>query len=152
MHRSEIGKACLAMSFLICVSMMTTNVDRFMHSECGFQCGYLLEQPQIFNPMDYILRRMSSKHNYIVNVEMFLDIAIFVLMSLYCLICIFFSMVKIGINFFTYEMFKVKRRETLPQALSIGSVLIIFMMFSFSMQVQTIAPVYTMFGDQRVDN
>lgn len=105
----------------------------------------------MFNPLDYLLRRLSSKHDYFVNIEMYLDIALFVLMSLYCIVCIFFSFVKIGINFFTYEIYKIKRRETLPQALSIGSVLIILMMISFSMQVMTIAPIYTMFGDQRVD-
>lgn len=82
---------------------------------------------------------------------MYLDIFLFVLMSLYCIVCIFFSFVKVGINFFTYEIYKVKRRETLPQALSFASVLIILMMFAFSMQVMTIAPLYTMFGDQRVD-
>lgn len=95
-------------------SMLITNLDRFMHSECGFQCGYLLETPQYFNPLDYLLRRLSSKHDFIVNVEMFLDIALFVLMTIYCLICIYFSIVKIGINFFSYEIFKVKRRETSP--------------------------------------
>lgn len=113
-HRIEIGKACLATSFLISGSMLITNVDRFLHSECGFQCGYLLDEPTIFNPLDYLLRRLSSKHNYIINVELYLDIALFFLMSLYCIVCIFFSFVKIGINLFTYEIYKVKRRETLP--------------------------------------
>ena len=150
-HRIEIGKACLATSFVISGSMIITNVDRFMHSECGFQCGYLLDEPQIFNPIDYLLRRLSSKHNYIIKMEMFLDIALFLIMSLYCIVCIYFSFVKIGINLFTYEMYKVKRRETLPQALSFTSVLIMLMMMAFSMQVMTIAPIYTMFGDQRVD-
>jgi len=131
--------------------MLITNLDRLLHSECGLECGYLLETPQYFNPVDYILRRLSSKHDYIINVEMFLDIVLFVLMTIYCLICVFFSIVKIGINLFSYELHKVKRRETLPQALSITSVLVIFMMFAFSMQVMTIAPLYTMFGDQRVD-
>lgn len=93
----------------------------------------MLDEPKIFNPLDYLLRRLSSKHDYLVNIEMYLDIALFVLMSLYCIVCIFFSFVKIGINFFTYEIYKVKRRETLPQALSVSSVLIILMMIAFSM-------------------
>jgi len=83
--------------------------------------------------------------------EMFLDIFLFILMSLYCVICIFFSIVRIGLNFFSYEIYRVKRRATLPQALSITSLLVIFMIFALSMQFMTIAPLYTMFGDQRVD-
>lgn len=147
MHRMEIGQGCLALSCIIACSMFITNLDRLLHSECGFKCGYFLESPQIFNPLDYLLRRLSSKHNYIINMEMFLDILLFVLITLYCVICIFWSIVKIGINFFTYEIYKVKRRETIPQALSITSVLVIFMMFAFSLQVMTMAPLYTMFGD-----
>lgn len=134
--------------------MFITNLDRLLHSECGFQCGYILETPKFFNPLDFIFRRLSSKHNYIINMEMFLDILLFIIMTTYCLICIFFSIVKIGINFFSFggsEQFKIKRRQTLPQAMSIASLLVIFMMFAFSMQVMTIAPQYTMFGDQRVD-
>ena len=150
-HRIEVGKACLGMSILICASVAITNIDRFMNSECGFQCGYLLEAPKIFNPIDYMLRRLSSKHDYFVDIELYLDIIFFVLMSFYLLACIFFSIVKIGINFFTYEIYKVKRRSTIPQALSIGSMLVVLMIFAFSMQVMTIAPIYTMFGDQRVD-
>lgn len=82
---------------------------------------------------------------------MFLDITLFIIMALYCLICVFFSFVKIGINFFGYEMYKVKRRDSQPQALSFASILVIFMMFAFTMQIMTIAPLYTMFGDQRID-
>merc|ERR1719329_155147 len=126
--------------------------DRYMNSECGFKCGYLLENPvQYFNPLDHLLRRLSSKHEFIINMDLFLDTILFMLISVYCLICIFYSICKIGINFFSYEIFKVKRRETLPQALSITSVLVVLMMFAFSMQIMTIAPKYTMFGDQRVD-
>lgn len=136
---------------MIVYSLFISNLDRFLHSECGFSCGYLLETPQFFNPLDYILRRLSSKHNYIINIEMFLDIILFVFITIYCLVCIFFSMVKIGINLFSYEIYRVKRRETLPQALSIASVLVILMMFAFSMQIMNTAPLYTMFGDQRVD-
>lgn len=133
------------------LGMVITNTDRFLHSECGFACGYLLETPHFFNPLDWFLRRLSSKHNYIIRMELFLDIILFVLMSVYVVICVYWSIVKIGINFFTYELYRVKRRETLPQALSIFSVLVMFMMFAYTMQVMTVVPMYTMFGDQRVD-
>jgi LMBR1 domain-containing protein 1 len=150
-NRVDIGKVCLAFSCLVVYSLFISNLDRFLHSECGFACGYLLETPQFFNPLDYILRRLSSKHDYIINMEMFLDILVFLFITIYCLICIYFSIVKIGINFFSVEIYRVRRRETLPQALSITSVLVILMMFAYTMQIMNTAPLYTMFGDQRVD-
>ena len=58
---------------------------------------------------------------------------------------------KIGINFFSLEIYRLRRRDTLPQALSVVSILVILMMFAFSMQLMSIAPRYVTFGDQRVD-
>ena len=37
----------------------------------------------------------------------------------------------------------------MPQALSIVSILMILMMFAFSMQLMSIAPMYVTFGDQK---
>lgn len=113
-HRIDIGKGCLVASCLICGSMLISLVERFINSDCGFTCGYMLDYPMWFHPLDYLFRRLSSKHNYIIKVELFLDIILFALMSLYCIVCIFFSFVKIGINLFTYEVYKIKRRETMP--------------------------------------
>lgn len=140
------------MSSLIVGSLFIYNLDRYLHSECGFKCGYLLENPKFFNPLDYLLRRLSSKHNYIINMELFLDVILYVVMVTYCLICIFYSIVKMGVHFFEFsESIYVKRRETLPQAMSIVSLLVIFMMFAFSyLLVLSIAPLYFTFGDQRL--
>lgn len=61
--RVAIGVACLTLTLLIVYSMFITNLDRLLNSECGFNCGYLLEQtPSYFNPLDYILLRLSSHH------------------------------------------------------------------------------------------
>lgn len=61
--RVAIGFACLTISLLIIYSMIITNIDRMLNSECGFNCGYLLEkEPSFFNPLDYILLRLSSHH------------------------------------------------------------------------------------------
>ena len=38
----------------------------------------------------------------------------------------------------------------MPQALSIVSILVILMMFAFSMQLMSIAPTYVTFGDQKL--
>lgn len=38
----------------------------------------------------------------------------------------------------------------MPQALSVVSILVILMMFAFSMQLMSIAPTYVTFGDQKL--
>jgi LMBR1 domain-containing protein 1 len=61
--RVAIGIASLSMSLLIIYSMLVNNLDRLINSECGFKCGYLLDKsPSFFNPMDYLLRILSSHH------------------------------------------------------------------------------------------
>ena len=68
---------------------------------------------------------------------------------MYTFICILYGVVKIGLAFISDEFHKIKRRETFPQALSIMAVLVILMMFAFSMQLMSIAPTYLTFGDQK---
>mmetsp|Transcript_1409 Transcript_1409/g.2475 ORF Transcript_1409/g.2475 Transcript_1409/m.2475 type:complete len:176 (+) Transcript_1409:1243-1770(+) len=41
--RVAIGVCLLGLSLLIIYSMLVNNLDRLLHSECGFQCGYLLD-------------------------------------------------------------------------------------------------------------
>ena len=76
---------------------------------------------------------------------------LFATILIYTFICILFGIVKIGINFFGLEIYRLKKRDTLPQALSVVSILVILMMFAFSMQLMSIAPMYVTFGDQRVN-
>jgi LMBR1 domain-containing protein 1 len=80
---------------------------------------------------------------------MFLDTTFFALMLLYTFISVLFGIVKIGINVFTFEIYRIRKRDTMPQALSIVAMLVILMMFAFSMQLMSIAPSYVTFGDQR---
>jgi len=132
--RVVIGVCCLIMSFLIMYSMLVNNVDRLLNSECGFKCGYLLDKsPGYFNPLDSLLRVLSNHHENFYSIQLFLDTIFFALILLYTFICILYGIVKIGINFFSLEIYKIRRRDTMPQALSIVSILVILMMFAFSM-------------------
>jgi LMBR1 domain-containing protein 1 len=153
--RWAIGVTCLTMSLLIVYSMLVNNIDRLMNSECGWKCGYMLDQtPTMFNPLDWVLRILSTHHERFYNIQLFMDTAFFGVILLYTFICILYGIIKIGINFFSFEIYKIRRRDTMPQALSIVSILVILMMFAFSMQLMCIAPMYVTFGDQMqsVDN
>ena len=113
--RVAIGVFCLKMSLLIVYSMMITNIDRFINSECGFKCGYLLEQsPRYFNPLDSLLKFLSNHHENFYSVQLFLDTTFFTVILLYTFICILYGIVKIGINFFSLEIYRIRRRDTMP--------------------------------------
>lgn len=128
--------------------MLITNIDRLINSECGYKCGYLMDKsPSYFNPVDWLLRVLSSHKEKVYSVQLFLDTVLFATMLLYTFICILYGIIKIGINFFSFQIFRIRRRDTMPQALSIVSILVILMMFAFSMQLMSIAPVYVTFGD-----
>lgn len=132
--RWAIGICCLSISLLIIYSMLVNNVDRLLNSECGYKCGYMLDkEPVFFNPLDFILRKLSSHHERFYNIQLFLDTFFFALILFYTFICMLYGIIKIGINFFGLELYKIRRRDTLPQALSVVSILIILMMFAFSM-------------------
>jgi len=148
--RVAIGIFCFKISLLIVYSMLITNIDRLFNSECGYKCGYLLEKsPSFFNPLDWTLKMLSNHHENFYSVQLFLDTTFFAIILLYTFICILYGIVKIGINFFSFEIFRIRRRDTMPQALSIVSILMILMMFAFSMQLMSIAPMYVTFGDQK---
>jgi LMBR1 domain-containing protein 1 len=132
--------------------MFINNLDRLLNSNCGFTCGYIMDNsPSYFNPLDSLLQLLSARHESFYNIQLFLDTVLFVIILLYTFICILYGIVKIGINFFSLEIYRLRRRDTMPQALSIVSILVILMMFAFSMQLMSIAPMYVTFGDQRVN-
>jgi len=131
--------------------MLVNNIDRLVNSNCGFSCGYIMDgSPTYFNPLDALLQALSAHREHFYGIQLFLDTIFFSALLLYTFVCILYGIVKIGINFFSLEIYRIKRRDTMPQALSIVSILVILMMFAFSMQLMSIAPTYVTFGDQRV--
>jgi len=45
---------------------------------------------------------------------MFLDTALFATMLLYTFICILYGIVQIGVKFFYLELYRLKKRDTMP--------------------------------------
>jgi LMBR1 domain-containing protein 1 len=45
---------------ILLVSMVLTNIDKLLNSECGFSCGYVLTNPKRWNPLDALLVVISK--------------------------------------------------------------------------------------------
>jgi LMBR1 domain-containing protein 1 len=105
--------------------MLVTNIDKFFNSRCGFTCGYMLDTNTVyFNPLDWLLQTLSFHHTHngsvneqsdrFYSIQLFLDTILFAIILIYTFICILYGIIKIGINFFSLEIYRIKRRDTMP--------------------------------------
>lgn len=92
--RVIIGVACLIISLLIFISLLTTSLDRLLHSKCGLDCGYVLDDMNYTNYLDYLLL-YSSKFFH-------LDHLIFAIINIYVFFCSIYGFVKLGVKFFIF--------------------------------------------------
>lgn len=149
--RVAIGVFCLCISLLLIYSLLVNNLERLFDSDCGAKCGFILtKSPTYFNPLDAILLRLSSHHEKWFDFHCSLDTTLFAILLIYVFICVIYGLVRIGIGFLSPTESRIRRRDSSPQSLSILSGLVILMMFAFSMQLMSMAPVYLTFGDQRL--
>eukprot|EP00347_Sterkiella_histriomuscorum_P022538 403338112 len=142
--RIVMGVFCLCLSLLIVASIVVANLDKFIHSKCGFSCGYFIEEFSLFNPLDWLLVHLSRLFP--------LDLILIGIILFYVFISCLFGIVRLGIRTFWLNTFHIKKRDTSAQALTLASFFIILMVFAFSMQLLTIAPQYTTFGSQKLKN
>lgn len=94
--RVIIGVALLVLSILILISLLTTSLDRLLHSKCGLNCGYVLDDMNYNNYMDVLLL-LSSKYFH-------LDYLLFALINIYVLICSIYGFVKLGVKFLIFNV------------------------------------------------
>ena len=53
--RIALGITSLIASLLLVFSLAISNTDRLLHSECGLACGFQLDSPVLYNPLDHFL-------------------------------------------------------------------------------------------------
>lgn len=155
--RVAIGITCLVMSSLLYLSILTTTFERVMKSSCGLNCGFLLERHTYFNFLDSLLVQLSAHFKSIFGIGLYLDKVCFVILMLYLQICALFGIVKfgihgyLGINFEGRDqsyLFKLKKRNSYPQALTLTVTFMTLMLFSIHMQMSHFLPQYITFGHQ----
>lgn len=100
--RFIIGVVFLIFSLLIFVSLLVTSLDRLLHSKCGLNCGYVLDDMNYTNYLDFFLLHSSNYFH--------IDLLIFAIINIYVFICSIYGFVKLGVKFFifTVRIFKLK--------------------------------------------
>jgi LMBR1 domain-containing protein 1 len=94
--RLFIGIIFLILSLLIFISLLTTSIDRLLHSKCGLDCGYVLDDMNYTNYLDFFLL-YSSKYFHS-------DLLIFAVINIYVFICSIYGFVKLGVKFFLFTV------------------------------------------------
>lgn len=140
--RWAIGISMMCMSLLVVVSLLLTLIDRLVHSDCGWSCGYTLKERRIFNPADEIFLRLSE----VFPVD-FMVLGVFVL---YIFTASVFGIVCLGIRVLCFSMYELRTRKSMPQALLVLCNVMAYILLALCMALLTIAPNYTAFGSQTV--
>jgi LMBR1 domain-containing protein 1 len=139
--RVIIGMVFLTLSIFIFLALFTTSLDRLLHSKCGWNCGYVLDDRNYTNYLDFFLLE-SSRYFH-------LDYMLFAMINIYVYICSVYGFVRLGVKFFFITWFEIKKGSTSPQGLLIMSFIILMMILSFMNEMLTLAPQYSTFGTQK---
>lgn len=98
--RVIIGVSFLLITLFIFVSLLVTSLDRLLHSKCGLNCGYVLDDMNFTNYLDLLLL-YSSKYLH-------LDYLLFAIINIYVFMCSIYGFVKLGVKFFFFTVNIIK--------------------------------------------
>eukprot|EP00753_Platysulcus_tardus_P010815 PLAT3072.1.p1 GENE.PLAT3072.1~~PLAT3072.1.p1 ORF type:complete len:536 (+),score=246.98 PLAT3072.1:26-1633(+) len=138
--RVLLGMALMVVSLLLASSMLMNLADKAAHSVCGADCGYVLTKPTYFNPTDELLTALSGYFP--------MDVVCLAAITLYVFACSLYGVTSIGLRVLCVPLYRIKRRATASQALLLMGAVMMFVIQVQSMELLTLAPQYTTFGDQ----
>lgn len=73
---------------------LSGSVDKIKNSICGHRCGYILSNPQVFNPLNYIFIQASKAYP--------IDYVFMIILILYFFISTVVGVIFVGIRFLWY--------------------------------------------------
>jgi LMBR1 domain-containing protein 1 len=136
-----IGVILLLATILVLTSLIITQIDRAIYSECKIWCGFVLNKVHPWNPLDRVLTYSSI----VFPVD-------YVLFGLFIGLIMLGSVVglsNIGIRFLFIKLYKIKYRRTMPQGLLTACIFLMFIITVFSFMLLSFAPQYSTFGSQK---
>jgi len=136
-----MGLLLLATTLVIIASIFLTTVDKIASSLCGSQCGYIINNRDLFNPVNYVFMKLSSIFP--------LDYIFMVSLILYFFLSTMTGLVHIGIRFLWVTLFRIKKGSTAPQGLLVSAILLTLSLLALNYTMTTtVAPQYAHFGSQ----
>jgi len=125
------------------VSMVLSQVDTLINSECGIHCGYINDRPELPNPLEMFLIILAPYFP--------LDAAVVALIVFFFFGATINGLRQIGIRFFWKKVADIKGHKTEPSTIVLLSMLTSFAMLFMTQQLLTMAPGYFSYGSQKYD-
>ncbi|KAF9971963.1 hypothetical protein BGZ73_004996 [Actinomortierella ambigua] len=140
-----LGIAATVLTTLLIMSILMTVLGKIAGKVCGAPCGYVLSHPEIFNPLNILLLKLS--------VFFPVDYFLMVVIILYMFWATTKGVISIGIRFLWIELFKFRRANTQPQGLLVATMLFMLSLAALGYTLaMSVAPEYAMFGSQKYCN
>ncbi|TPX50195.1 hypothetical protein SeLEV6574_g01049 [Synchytrium endobioticum] len=135
-----IGLAMLCVTWLIVVSLFLGSIDKVANSICGSDCGFILNNPQIYNPLSQI---------FLITERYFpIDYIVFILIVAYFFISTLYGIMRLGVRLLWVHLYQIKLGETPPQGLLLTTVILILSVLPLTYYTSVVAPQYATFGSQ----
>lgn len=139
------GIFLLAVSMFVVASMLITCIDKVAHSPCGKGCGYVGGSPILFNPLNFIMVKLSKVFP--------IDYVVQILLVLFMFVCTVSGLSLIGIRILWMVIWRVRIKRTKPQALLMGTIMLMLTVIAITYSITMIAaPQYSHYGGQKYCN
>ncbi|KAL9645651.1 hypothetical protein ABK040_003384 [Willaertia magna] len=136
-----IGFLILVIVIFLVTSLCINMVYRTINSKCGILCGFQVEEPCKFNPLDLALTYSS--------IAFPVDYILLALIILLFIVASMTSLSSIGLRILCINLYKLKFRRTVPQGLVSTCIFLMFIMIVTAFMLPSFAPQYTTFGSQK---
>lgn len=136
-----IGIVLLLLTVLIIASIFITIIDKVIFSVCGSECGYIIGQSYLFNPIDFVFLQLQKLFP--------LDFVLMIAIMIYFFLATVMGITRIGVKFLWVTLYRIRRKATAPQGLLITTLFSTLGLLAFTYSITSeIAPSYTHFGSQ----
>jgi hypothetical protein len=128
-------------------SLLSTNINRFLHSDCGFKCGFTTNSARTFSPFDLLLANVSHNTACLIFVGAIISlqsIAVYALCDL--------GVRLFGIKVRPTQLWEIKKGDCHPQSLLMASVVSSFLGLVTYSQVAVAAPAFAIYGSQVIES
>ncbi|TPX63856.1 hypothetical protein SpCBS45565_g06321 [Spizellomyces sp. 'palustris'] len=136
-----IGTIVLLLSLSITFAILLACIDKIKNSFCGASCGWMLDHPRFYNPVNWLLLRASKYFP--------LDTLLLLVIIMYLFFCTLVALTRLGIRCLCIPLYTIRHNATSPQGLLLGTMLMMLVTVAYGYVVLVLAPQWGTFGVQR---
>ena len=131
-------------SLFLAICIILGAIEQILSNYCGAQCGFILKEPRIHNPIDQIL--------VILHRVFPLDFVLVGFIIVFFFFCTLNGLKRIQIRCFCMKLYNFSRNHTPPQGLLLGAFLVMLAILAMNVQFLSLAPQYAYWGGRTFHN